>query len=30
MYTFVELCPPEVVAEHRAALAAEASKGTQS
>jgi hypothetical protein len=24
MYSFVELCPPEVVAEHRAALAAEA------
>ena len=30
MYTFVELCPSEIVAEHRAALAAEASKGTQS
>lgn len=26
MYAFVELCPAEVVAEHRAALAAEASK----
>lgn len=25
MYSFVELCPPDVVAEHRAALAAEAS-----
>jgi hypothetical protein len=23
LYTFVELCPPEIVAEHRAALAAE-------
>jgi hypothetical protein len=23
LYTFVELCPPDVVAEHRAALAAE-------
>lgn len=23
LYTFVELCPPEIVAEHRAAIAAE-------
>jgi hypothetical protein len=28
MYAFVELCPPDVVAEHRAALAAEAAKGS--
>lgn len=26
MYAFVELCPPEIVAEHRAALASEAGK----
>jgi len=26
-YAFLELCPPEVVAEHRAALAAEAARG---
>ncbi len=27
-YAFVELCPPDVVAEHRAALAAEAARGS--
>lgn len=27
-YAFLELCPPEVVAEHRAALAAEAARGS--
>lgn len=27
-YAFLELCPPDVVAEHRAALAAEAARGS--
>lgn len=27
-YGFLELCPPDVVAEHRAALAAEAARGS--
>ncbi|UYN90595.1 MAG: hypothetical protein KIT08_05000 [Anaerolineales bacterium] len=27
-YAFIELCPPDVVAEHRAALAAEAARGS--